>query len=80
MANHAKPIPAAPKPQAPPPPRIEWAQIAKVGDKYHLIRMVTQGDRIVEQHLDAGHGWRPVVEAEFQRWSVDHVLDRNDNL
>jgi hypothetical protein len=80
MANHLKPIPAPiPKPASPPPPRIEWGQIVKVGDLYHLATMVTQGDRIIEQRLGTGNGWRPVIEAEFQRFAVEKVLDRNDS-
>lgn len=81
MANHAKPIPSpAPKQEPPPPepPRIEWGQIQRVGDKFHLVRIVTQGNKIIEQHIGDGYGWRPVIEAEFQRWAVDHVLDRED--
>ncbi len=84
MANHAGRAaqvqqPQPPPKQTPPPPRIEWGQIQRVGDMYHLVTMVTQGDKILEQRVGEGNTWRPVAEALFQRWACDAVLDRNDD-
>lgn len=80
MANHAKQIPPAQTqaPLTPEPPRIEWGQIQRVGNRYHLVTMITQGGKVLAQNVGEGHEWRPVVEAEFQRWAVDNVLDRNE--
>ena len=80
MANHAKQITPTQPLLTPEPPEIEWGQIVKTDKGYHLATMRTRGQRIVAQDLGAPHAWRPVIEAEFQRWAVERVLDRNEAL
>lgn len=81
MANHtarsAQPVPIA-KVQ-PEPPKLRWATIAKVGDfSYCLATMVTQGQKIIEQHTEKPDA-RHIVEAQFQVWAALNILDRGES-
>ncbi len=72
MANHQKPI------ELPEPPEIHWAQIVRTDRGWHLAEMTTKGNRVVSRELGPPESWRPVVEAQFQRWAVENALDRGD--
>lgn len=66
------------KQAAPDGPLLRWSTIAKVEGGYCLATMVTQGGRIVEQHLGKVEEHRPYVEDEYRIWNVMNVLDRGD--